>query len=153
MNIPALQPRGPAPAVAPSRFDIPVIVKREHAPGPIRTEVSVGYQRSSVANDRHAEFDMTLAREVGRTLLAHYPGHFWAVECDSKQGICTITIPILLGNWKYIIPLTRLNPQMVLRAGGEILERFKIPRSSLDLAAFLDARKKRVSRASQKPPV
>jgi hypothetical protein len=95
---------------------------------------------------------MAIAKMVAEDLHTYYRGHFWAVHVDSKQGICLITIPVLLGNWKYKIPLTGLTTEMVVRAGGEILERFNIPRSSLDVAAFVAAREKRVSRASQRPP-
>jgi hypothetical protein len=149
-----IEPRGPAPAVAPSRFDIPILVNKAPVPGSgPRVDVHMTRQRSGVFDDSaYAEFDMTLAREAGLTLHNHYRGHLWSVEVDSRQGVCFITIPILLGNWKYIIPLKMLNPAMVIKAGGEILERFNLPRSRIDFASFLEARGKSVSRASQRPP-
>jgi hypothetical protein len=96
--------------------------------------------------------DMQMARGIGRYLHSLYEGHFWQVEVDSKQGYAAITIPLLLGNWKWKIPLTELSQAMVRKAGGEILERFKIPRSTIDVGAFLGAKKNAVSRASQTPP-
>lgn len=96
--------------------------------------------------------DMQMAKGVGRLLQAHYGGHLWQVEVDSKQGVCLITIVLLLGNWKYKLPLATMQPADVIRAGGEILERFNIPRSNMDVGSFLDAKKLAVSRASDKPP-
>jgi hypothetical protein len=147
-----IEPRGPAPAVAHSRFDIPILIAKAPVEG-TGVEMRLQRQRSAVFDDTEtASFDLTMACETGLTLHSHYRGHPWTVEVDSKQGVCLITLPILLGNWKYTIPLKMLNPAMVIKAGGEILERFNLPRSRIDFASFLEARGKSVSRASQRPP-
>lgn len=153
-DIPMIQPRGPAPAVPPSTFDIPILMDKGLVPGKgPRVEWQLKHERSATfGEDQHAAVDMQMAKGIGRLLHSHYRGHFWDVIVDSRQGYCAITITILLGNWKYKIPLKDLTPQMVIEAGGHILERFTIPRSSIDMAAFVAAREKRVSRASQLPP-
>ncbi len=151
-----IQPQGQAPALPPSRFDIPIIRNRGLVPGR-GPRVEYQFQEGKrgtfleeAANNREA--DQTLMKEVSRILHTHYRGHFWAVMVDSHQGVCQITIPILLGNWGWTILLTELTPWLVIKAGGDILERFNIPRSGLDVARFVEAREHRVSRASQKPP-
>ena len=136
--------------------DIPILLRHGVVPGAgprveWASKASVG-GTFAAEKARRAKFDVTCARGIGLVLHNHYRGHFWLVEVDSHQGYCAITIPILLGNWKWKIPLADLTPAMVIKAGGEILERFKIPRSALDLPSFIEARKRRVSRASQLPP-
>lgn len=91
--------------------------------------------------------ELTLCKAIGRVLSAHYPGHPWAVEVMADQGIAKITIPPLLGmNWGYILHLDKLDTdagmKSVIEAGGHILERFNIPRSTIDLAAYLSAEEK-----------
>lgn len=157
MDTPIIQGRGPKPAVPASAFDIPVLVRQEtiggRGQGSPRVNVQLRAAPSATFYDPDRDkVDLQCARGIGRLLHDHYQGHFWEVMVDSKQGIATITISVLLGNWKYLIKLDDLSPAMVITAGGEILERFNIPRSSIDVAAFVEARKRRVSRARQKPP-
>lgn len=86
--------------------------------------------------------ELTMAKAIGRILYSHYPGHPWAVEVLADQGVAKITIPPLLGvNWGYILHLDKLtaSPQPVIEAGGHILERFNIPRSTIDIGAYLNA--------------
>lgn len=123
-------------------------------PGP-RVAIEFKHERAGAfaeEEEKNRLADMATSKWVAEVLHSHYRGHFWAVSTDSKQGVCLITIPILLGNWKWCIPLGKLTPAMVIKAGGEILERFDIPRSRIDVAAFCTARLKAVSRASQRPP-
>jgi hypothetical protein len=104
--------------------------------------------------DPFAERDLMVAKALTRVLLQAYPGHFWETGADHSQGIAWISIPILMGgNWKHVFRLSEdLTPIQVIRAGGEILERFNIPRSTLDLPAFLIAKRRAISRASDKVP-
>lgn len=111
------------------------------------------HQRSATFDTDHlAEVDMRIAKGIGEFLHSHFAGHFWQVYVDSHQNLVTITIPILLGNWKYSYRLSDFGMEKALKAGGEILERFNIPRSRIDVPAFCEARKKSVSRISQTPP-
>lgn len=91
--------------------------------------------------------EVTICKAIGRVLMAHYPGHPWHVEVMADQGIAKITIPPLLGiNWGYILHLDKLDTDVgmksVIEAGGHILERFKIPRSTIDLASYIAADEK-----------
>lgn len=133
----------------------PITMRTDHVKGRAgtpRVQVQSRVTPSSLSDPERDQRDMQMARGVGRLLHATYEGHFWSVEVDSRQGICLVGIVLLLGNWKYKIPLTQLTPAAVIRAGGEILERFNIPRSSIDVAAFVNAKQRAVSRASDKPP-
>lgn len=96
--------------------------------------------------------EKSLGSDILSILELHYPSHFWRVVVDIPQGIAHVSIPILMGPAKkYILHLDRIVSvpdlkRAVVTAGGEILERFKIPRASLDtgLSEFLDARERRL---------
>lgn len=97
--------------------------------------------------DPYRRLDMAIAMRIGETLHQHYPNHLWEVRADSAQGIATVKIPFLMGpTLCYVLHLDKLDTdgRQVRDAGGEILERFKIPRSGIDLAAFVAASDKRV---------
>lgn len=139
--------------------DIPILVRQvEHRPaGGIRTRVETRLEVSEDgSHEEYAAADIALARRVSEMLQLHYDGHFWAVHASHKQGVVFITIPLLLGNWKYLIKIANLksDPGMrsVVKAGGEILERFRIPRGHIDMAAVLAARPIRPPRMNEKPP-
>jgi hypothetical protein len=92
--------------------------------------------------DRTAQ-ELAVAKAVFDTLEAAYPGHFWFVDCDlAKGGVC-IAIPILMGgNWVFFIRLPDLNDRMVVMAGGEVLERYRLARGGMRPDQFVDARDK-----------
>lgn len=84
--------------------------------------------------------EVALCKRIFAVLNAEYPGHAWGVEVMMDQGVCKVTIPALLGfNWGYIIHLDILDKKQIIKAGGEILERFKIPRSTVNITAYVEA--------------
>lgn len=93
--------------------------------------------------DPVAKADLALARRIGEVLQFHYPGHAFMVQVMHGQGIATINIPILMGQWQHVIKLYDLksDPGMksVVRAAGEILERYKMPRQGFSMAEWGDA--------------
>ena len=80
--------------------------------------------------------DIVMAKNMADALQKHYPGHLWAVTCDGKQGVATVRNMMLSGNWGVVIKLKTLNgdPSMrsVMRAGGEVLERYNLARANLN---------------------
>lgn len=96
-----------------------------------------GWSQETGEQDPFIPFDMAASKNIAAVLFKHYPHHLWAVRADCRQGVAMITIPCLMGpTLNYILKLTDLanDPAMraVMRAGGEILERYNIPRSGLD---------------------
>ncbi len=87
-----------------------------------------------------AEYD--IARRMAETLHTHYPDHLWGVSADVEAGIATVTNLRLSGKWGFIIKLSTLvhdvNLKSVVRAGGELLERYKMRRGRFDAAAYND---------------
>lgn len=129
------------------------LADRSH--GQHNIELQARYERRGLLpeeEDKRAKWDLMVAKAITRVLLAHYRGHFWVVESDSAQGIAWISIPVLLGQYKYVFHLSEdITPDMIVRAGGEILERFNLPRSGLDVASFIAARKMAVKNGGTPP--
>jgi hypothetical protein len=110
-----------------------VMVKHEAPAGP----------NAEVLEDPLREYDEWAAKQVMTTLEQHYPGHCWRVIHDSKQGVCLISIPILMGVNKFMatnLKTHAMDDKRAVAAGGEILERYGLSRSRLHLPSFLDAR-------------
>jgi len=83
-----------------------------------------------------------VSHAIGAKLEQTYPGHYWRVEIPHNQGIIKIMLPYFTGKvWGYIIPFDKLDPthQTVVKAGGELLERFGLSRSSFNEAELSDA--------------
>jgi hypothetical protein len=95
--------------------------------------------------DVFKDYDMWVARRAMGVLYTHYAGHMWQVQSDTKKHLLKISIPILMGvcHW-YVINLKihELTPNLIVRAGGEILERYGLPRGRFELGSFLEARAK-----------
>jgi hypothetical protein len=77
--------------------------------------------------------DLILAKEMADALHAHYPGHMWAVTVQGAQGVADIRNFGLSGRYGYRLRLVDNYSfsdykARVIRAGGEILERYRVPR-------------------------
>jgi hypothetical protein len=75
--------------------------------------------------------DLTLAKNMADLLHRHYPGHLWAVTCE--EGVATVRNLYLSGNWGFVIKVGDVYSmsdfdRKIVRAGGELLERFKMSR-------------------------
>jgi hypothetical protein len=95
------------------------------------------------APDPHKDFDDTVCRAIGRLLHDAYRGHDWQVWVSREAGIAKIWIALLMDpTVPYVVKLEDLHqPQSVINAGGELLERFNIPRSCVDFGLVADIRK------------
>ena len=85
------------------------------------------------AEDQITANDMVLAKEMADALFAHYPGHLWGVTVDGKQGMAYIRNLSLSGKYGYKLRLVANYSasefrKRVIRAGGEILERYRLDR-------------------------
>lgn len=85
--------------------------------------------------------DMILAKEIADTLNSHYPGHLWAVNVDGKNGVANIRDLMLSGQMGWVFKLTTIFSASdfkrdVIRAGGELLERFKVSRGRFNEAEY-----------------
>lgn len=91
--------------------------------------------------DPCAAWEQTACRMIGGVLMNKYRGHDWMVEVDKRQGIAKVWINALMNpSVPYVLHLKDLQPNDVMRAGGEILERFQIPRGDIDFGLVKDLR-------------
>jgi hypothetical protein len=96
--------------------------------------------------DPNVSIEKVQAEIVARVLHAHYPGQPWKVVADNDGKIVKFQIPVLMGvtNW-YVISFDTLKQHdraiaTIVKFGGEILERYQIPRSRFSLDHFLTAK-------------
>jgi hypothetical protein len=125
--------------------DLPILLRREteRAPGRSLVRVEARFVPSGEGSRERARTDLATARAVRRILDTAYPGHDWEVLADSAQGYVAFRIPALMGlNYAYLVKRRDLTPEAVLKGGGELLERYRLPRGRFDLDRFLAARAK-----------
>lgn len=86
-----------------------------------------------------AATEVTLAKNIAAVLERHYPGYLWAVNVRGDQGIVTVHNLMLSGRWGFILKIKDLDTNLnaVMRAGGEILERYRLSRSRANFDAIL----------------
>ena len=81
--------------------------------------------------------DLVMAKGMAEALHAAYPGHMWAVTCDGKIGFADVRNLALSGSWGFRIRLSDIYSASafrkdVIRAGGEMLERYRLSRGRFD---------------------
>lgn len=104
----------------------------------------IGATEESIPEDPFRQRDLFLTNRIAETIDLHYPGHPWKVIVSHQQGVVRIQIPHFMGvqNW-YVIKIKNLTSdpglRRVVRACGEILERYQIPRSNFSRDHFVNA--------------
>lgn len=82
--------------------------------------------------------DAALAVAIYTKLQEHYPGHNWRTFADHEQGVAGVFLQYLgpvnrdAGKYGFRIKIASLNSdptlRSIIRAGGELLERFGLAR-------------------------
>jgi hypothetical protein len=77
--------------------------------------------------------DILMSKEMAEALHAAYPGHMWAVAVDGSIGFADVRNLALSGSWGFRIKLDNIYSgssfkRDVIRAGGELLERYRMSR-------------------------
>lgn len=89
-------------------------------------------------------YEFGVAKTIFEKLWQHYPGYDWKVKVNAIGGVATIQLPRLHHSViAYILKLSDLasDPDYrgVVKAGGELLERFKLRRAQVNRAEYRDA--------------
>ncbi len=98
-----------------------------------------------IADDPFKTMDLANAKWMMEVLQRHYPGHLWSTKYDGRQKMAYLSIPFLMGinkYWAINLVTDQLTEGLLMRAGGELLERYGLPRSRFELTPFLEARQK-----------
>ncbi len=91
-----------------------------------------------------------MAKRICELLNFYYPGHVWECTVDERHGGAQLRIAVLMtGPQCFFIRFDDIATEAdfkarIRNAGGELLERFKIPRSTFDLTRFIEAKPKAV---------
>jgi len=98
-----------------------------------------------VERDPFLEVDFALTKRIAEVLERHYPSHPWMVEVSHAKGCAFLSLPVIMNrNEKFVLHIEALKTdpglRSVMRAAGEILERYKMPRMAFKLDDFLAAR-------------
>lgn len=84
--------------------------------------------------------DLDLAKKIAETLHQHYPGHLWAVDVSHRNGTASIRNLRISGKMGFRIFIDDLDHdpgmKLVMRGGGELLERAKAARGRYNAANF-----------------
>lgn len=88
-------------------------------------------------DDEATPLDMALSKQIAEALHKHYPNQLWGVNVEARTGLITIRNLYLAGNWGYVLKMGAIYSASALekdaiRAGGEILERFRMSRGAFD---------------------
>lgn len=100
------------------------------------------YRSSQLTEDASTEI---LCKDAADLLETHYPGHVWMIGPDPRGGIFTIRAGTCSGEWGYILKLDDIQwspngfKKAILKAGGEILERFGLRVGAYDYQNWLGA--------------
>ena len=86
--------------------------------------------------------DQITAANMADTLHKHYPNYRWAVYVSGEQGIAKVYNLDLTGQHAWVLHLDVMFSatdwdQRIMRAGGEILERYRLDRARFDLDRWM----------------
>jgi len=85
--------------------------------------------------------DLVLQKDLELLLHRHYPGHFWCVDVNIRQGMINVKNLFLSGTMGFRLKLQGIFTASqvehdVMMAGGELLERYKLARGAFDVSRW-----------------
>jgi hypothetical protein len=88
--------------------------------------------------DRYIGSDYTRAKNTAEMLEKKYPGWLWAVH--TMDGVVVVKSMRLSGNWGFVLHEDKIDNdyKAVVRAGGEMLERFRMARGKFHEDKYLN---------------
>lgn len=102
-----------------------------------------------IKEESHGETDLKdieLCKVVAAVLMRFYPGHVWYVAANSDSTVRMIDIKLhypdklgLLPKFGYKMRLDGATDDKIMRAGGELLERYRLARSNATPYTMIDA--------------
>lgn len=141
-----------------AQIRMPPIVRPEHRYGYNRTVYkSDGHGDTGNEADPYHAQNADLAKRMWEAIQAKYPGQPLTTGANYAQGVCMIYFNLFTPQ-PYIIKIANLKAdpglKRVVRAAGEILERYRIPRSGFTVSDMVNALTKwrPTHRLADRPP-
>lgn len=98
-----------------------------------------------ILNDdaQRASLELAAARAAATTLESKYPGWAWMVEVDARQGVVKVRSMRIPGKWGFVMKLNAVDAdgKALMRAGGELLERYNLKRARHKAGVTLDSKR------------
>ena len=87
--------------------------------------------------DKYIGSDYTRAKNTAEMLEKKYPGWLWAVH--TMDGVVVVKSMRLSGDWGFVLHEDKMDHdyKSVMRAGGELLERFRMSREKFNEEKYL----------------
>lgn len=135
---------------------LPATIRPEHAFG----YTQMHYRQEPMGDDGRARdpyhaWNQNLAERMWHAIQQEYPGTPILTGANHAQGVCSLEVPLFTPQ-PYILHIAKLDPRLirVVKAAGEILERYRIPRSGFKVEHWINAliRFKPTHRLGDKPP-
>lgn len=94
-------------------------------------------------DDKALANDINMAKQAFEVLARHYPGWLWGVNVDSRTGMCDVKNFNLSGNRGFRMKLGDIYSASsfeadIMKAGGEILERYGQGRTKFNAQAWAE---------------
>mgnify|MGYP001560467377 CR=1 FL=1 len=110
----------------------PTILKRVTLPLP-----ELFFDEARMKQGMVTQQDIAVQKEIAAILHFNYPGHGWVVECKHDQGVASIKniyASTLYGMVIHLNNITNAKARraLVVKLGGELLERFGLPRGKFN---------------------
>lgn len=90
--------------------------------------------------------DIEICKAVAGVLMRHYPGHVWHVGCDTSPNVMMIDIKLnypdklgCLPKFGFKLRVTGCNDSKIMKAGGELLERYRLARTRATQYSMVEA--------------
>lgn len=91
--------------------------------------------------------DIEVCKRVSEILQKHFPGHLWLTGCDHKAGTVVIDLPYAkpmhLREMRFMLYISTClgsdAEKHIMRAGGELLERFGLARGEAKQESYQQA--------------
>jgi len=91
--------------------------------------------------------DIEVCKRVSEVLQKHFPGHLWLIGADHQAGTVVIDLPyakpMRLREMRFMLYLSTClgsdAEKHIMRAGGELLERFGLARGEANKESYAQA--------------
>jgi hypothetical protein len=86
-----------------------------------------------------AAIDLQMAERAGVVLTRKYPLHAWHVLVEG--GMLTVRNLDLSGKWGFSLKAKNVTDALIMRAGGELLERYRVSRGAAKASDLANLRR------------